>query len=269
MDAVTDGPAGRSGPIPVALTFDVDAESGWLAEGEAFRTRLSTLSEGRYGVARGLPRILALLHELGLPATFYVPGLTAELHPEVVPALLAAGHEIGHHGYSHRSPDQMSAQEQEEDLDRGAEVLRALTGVYPAGYRSPSWEMTPVTFRLLCECGFAYDSSMMGDDRPYIEEHDGYRLLELPVHWTLDDWPFFAWSGYHQGGCLTSPGVWGADWYAEYEAARDEARPITFTMHPEVIGRPTRLAALRGLLVKIQADGNAEFVSHSGLAKRY
>src|SRR6266436_2721616 len=102
MGRDADRPASLRGKIPVALTFDVDAESGWLGQGDIFKDRLTALSEGRYGVARGLPRILTLLDELGISATFYVPGLTAELHPDVVPTILASGHEIAHHGYRHR-----------------------------------------------------------------------------------------------------------------------------------------------------------------------
>ena len=139
------------GEMTVCLTFDVDAESGWLGQGVKFKDRLTTLSEGRYGVTRGLPRILALLGEFEITATFYVPGLTAELHPEVVPAILSAGHEIGHHGYRHCSSDGLSEQQQAEELDLATEVIRKASGIVPRGYRSPSWEMTPETFRICDE----------------------------------------------------------------------------------------------------------------------
>ena len=259
----------RSGQIPVALTFDVDAESGWLGQGDHFAERLTTLSEARYGITRGLPRILALLADLGISATFYVPGLTAQLHPEVLPAILTGGHEIAHHGYRHRPSDGLSEQAQTDEIDRATEILQGVAGVLPSGYRSPSWEMTPVTFRLLCERGFIYDSSMMGDDRPYVEEHDGRSLLELPVHWSLDDWPFFAWSDYLGGGHLSSPRQWAEDWYQEYAAAVSDSRPITYTMHPEVVGRPGRMTKLRELLTRMAQDGHAAFLTHSDLTARY
>src|ERR1700754_3525709 len=85
----------------VSFTFDVDAESGFLSDGPEYARRLTTLSEGRFGVVRGIPRILGLLRERGLHATFFVPGDTAERHPGVVPAILEDGHEVGHHGYIH------------------------------------------------------------------------------------------------------------------------------------------------------------------------
>ena len=68
----------------VTLSFDVDAESGYLCRGEHYARRLTSLSQGRYGIRRGLPRILDLLDEQGIRATFYVPGYTAELHPEEI-----------------------------------------------------------------------------------------------------------------------------------------------------------------------------------------
>ena len=74
----TDWP--NSAQTAISLTFDVDAESGWLGEDDAYKHRLSTLSEARYGITRGLPRILQTLQRHDIKATFYVPGYTAELH---------------------------------------------------------------------------------------------------------------------------------------------------------------------------------------------
>ena len=88
--------------VAVALTFDVDGEAPWLSEGPEYARRLTMLSQGRFGPARGLGRILALLDELNVTATFYVPGHTADQHPGAVEAILAGGHEVGHHGYLHR-----------------------------------------------------------------------------------------------------------------------------------------------------------------------
>src|ERR1700722_7757778 len=85
--------------VAVSLTFDVDAEAGFLGDGRQYACRLTTLSEGRYGVTRGLPRILAMLSRHDIPATFVVPGDTAVPHPDAVASIMAAGHEIGHHGY--------------------------------------------------------------------------------------------------------------------------------------------------------------------------
>lgn len=237
----------------VSLTFDVDAEAGYLGEGEEYARRLSALSEGRYGVRRGVPRLLALIAERDMAATFFVPGDTAERHAGLVDSLLAAGHEIGHHGYLHLRSDHIDAAAQREEIERGFAALAAAGAPRPRGYRSTSWELTPETFELLLEAGFAYDSSCMGDDRPYYEQHGGARILELPVHWSLDDWPRFGWL-IDGGGNMAAPAELASSWIVEYESARAEGRHVTFTMHPEVIGRPQRLVALVELLDRIAAD---------------
>jgi peptidoglycan/xylan/chitin deacetylase (PgdA/CDA1 family) len=251
-----DWPDGKR--VAVSLTFDVDAESGFLGDSPDYARRLSTLSEGRFGVTRGVPRILDLLAKHGIAATFFVPGHTAAGHPEVVPAIIAGGHEVGHHGYIHLRTDKVSAQDQRDEIERGFTALEAAGAPRPVGYRSPAWELTPETFALLLEHGFAYDSSCMGDDRPYLETYEGRNILELPVHWSLDDWPHFGWS-IDLGGNVASPLELRACWAAEYRAARAEGRHVTFTMHPEVIGRAHRFAQLESLIEEIAADDDAWF----------
>ena len=240
----------------VSLTFDVDAESGFLGDGPEYARRLTTLSEGRFGVVRGVPRILGLLRERGLHATFFVPGDTAERHPAVVPG--------DPRGRPRDRPPRVHPPAQRQGLGRAAARgagagLRGAGGggraAGRAGYRSPAWELTPETFAMLVEHGFAYDSSAMGDDRPYVEEHDGLRLLELPVHWSLDDWPRFGWS-IDLGGNVGGASELYDSWLAEYEAARAEGRHVCFTMHPEVIGRAYRFAVLERLVARMEADGD-------------
>jgi peptidoglycan/xylan/chitin deacetylase (PgdA/CDA1 family) len=244
--------------VAVSLTFDVDAEAGWLGEGEEYSRRLTILSEGRYGVTRGTPRILALLNKYQVKGTFFVPGYTAEKHPGLVETLLESGHEIAHHGYLHLRSDKVSPEDQEAEIDRGFEALAKAGATEVTGYRSTSWELTPETFELLVDRGFGYDSSCMGDDRPYIAEWAGRRILELPVHWSLDDWPKFGWN-IDGGGNVTDAGELRRSWSAEFRSALDEGRHTTFTMHPEVIGRPYRLAEVEALLVEMTARDDVWF----------
>jgi peptidoglycan-N-acetylglucosamine deacetylase len=251
--------------VVVCLTFDVDAEAPWLAQSPDYSTRLSTLSEGRYGVVRGLPRILELLARYEAAGTFYVPGSTAERYPDGVRAIAAAGHEVGHHGHLHLRSHEVDAATQRSELERGLVALERLLDRAPAGYRSPAWELTPETFRLLVEHGFTYDSSCMGDDRPYLEQVEGEELLELPVHWSLDDWPYYGWS-VDRGGNVFSPSVWYESWLSEFEAALSEQRLVTYTMHPEVIGRGYRLRALDRLMGEMTARANVWFPTHSQVA---
>lgn len=258
MSAVTEWGWPDGAAVAVSFSFDVDAESGFLGEGEEYRRRITALSEGTFSVRRGVPRILSLLDRFGIPASFFVPGYTAERHPGLCAELLEAGHEIGHHGYLHLRSDKVSAAEQSEEIERGFAALAAAGAPRPRGYRSTSWELTPETFALLREHGFAYDSSCMGDDRPYLQEWEGEAVLELPVHWSLDDWPRFGWM-IDGGGNVAEAGELRSAWLAEYRAARAEGRHVTFTMHPEVIGRAYRFAQLEALVEEIAADGDVWF----------
>lgn len=251
--------------VAVALTFDVDAESGLLGEGDGYARRLSSLSEGRFGVTRGVPRILELLRRYSVPATFFVPGHTADQHPETVEAILEGGHEVGHHGYLHLRSDHLSAADQRLEIERGLTALAAAGAPRPLGYRSASWELTPETFGLLVEHAFTYDSSCMGDDRPYVERYGPLSLLEIPVHWSLDDWPHFGWS-IDNGGNVTGTDTLLRSWTAEHAHARAERRMVTYTMHPEVIGRGYRITALEQLLQYLTHSGSTWFARLADVA---
>ncbi|MDA2989088.1 MAG: polysaccharide deacetylase [Actinomycetota bacterium] len=252
--------------VAVSLTFDVDAESGWIGDDEGYRRRLSTLSEGRFGITRGVPRLLGLLDRFGIPGSFFVPGYTAELYPEAVRDIASAGHEIGHHGYLHKRNDTCTGEELRDEIERGLSALLDCGVPRPRGYRSPAWEMTSETFDLLVEFDFLYDSSCMGDDRPYVERWEGGHILELPVHWSLDDWPRFGWS-IDSGGNVADAGELFSSWAEEYRSARAEGRHVSYTMHPEVIGRAYRLAALERLIEHIAGDGDVWFASLEQVAE--
>jgi hypothetical protein len=134
------------------------------------------------------------------------------------------------------------------------------------GYRSPAWELTPDTLGLLGEHGFAYDSSLMGDDRPYPIRAGGRELVELPVHWSLDDVPFLAWAP-ERGGLLGNPRAGLSVWIAEHDAARREDRHLTYTFHPEVIGRAHRIDLLHALLSHVR-DAGTPTERHRDVARR-
>jgi peptidoglycan-N-acetylglucosamine deacetylase len=253
--------------LAVSMTFDVDAEAALLGLGVSEATGSSALSERRFGVVRGLGRILGLLADRHVKATFYVPGYTAETYPEAVSAITEGGHDIGHHGYLHRPPNTIDAGLQREELERGIEALGGVAKQRIEGYRSPSWEMALETFQMLSEMGFLYDSSYMGDDRPYFQGTAGVKMLELPVHWSLDDWPYYSW-GSNGTGLLSDPAVVLAVWLAEFREAALEGGHVTYTAHPEVSGRRSRFEAFKALLDTMQSSEEVWFATHRQLAYR-
>jgi peptidoglycan-N-acetylglucosamine deacetylase len=233
----------------LSLTFDVDAESAILAVDAVYARRLSTMSHQAYGPKIGVPRILRMLERAGVRGTFFVPGLTADLHPETVEAILAGGHELGHHGHSHVPYHRMSDDEQRRDIERAFASLERACGLRPEGFRAPWWELTDSTPAILSEFGFTWDSSMMDDDRPYLLDTGQSILAELPVHWMLDDWEQYAFLPEpHIGAVIESPAKVLDLWTSELEALADDGGLMVHTSHPFLSGRPSRVVTLERLL---------------------
>ncbi len=232
-----------------ALCFDVDAESPILYTDRSYERRLSTMSHQTYGPRVGVPRILRLLARYDVRATFFVPGFTAERHPEAVEAIVAAGHEVGHHGYLHEPLYDLDPAREEEILLRGKEILRRFTGVDPVGYRAPFWEMNPEMPALLRRHGFLYDSSLMGDDTPYALETPNGPLAEVPIHWMLDDWEQYAYFGVPTiGQNIENPAKVLNLWTSEFDAMYEEGLLFALTMHPFLTGRPSRTRVLEQVI---------------------
>lgn len=259
----------------VCISFDFDAMSGWIARG---MTSPSPISRGEFGPNVALPRILDLLKRYGIAASWYIPGHTLETYPDQCRRVFDAGHEIGHHGWTHRPPAALSREQEEEELLRANELVRQLTGRRARGYRSPSWDLSQHSVELLVKHGFTYDSSMMGDDyTPYrVRQGDlieldrpavfgrATRLIEMPVSWTLDDYPHFEFirtpTWILQG--LANANSVVSNWIDDFLFMRHnlEWGVITYTFHPFVIGRGHRMIALEKLLRALKDDG-AVFVT--------
>lgn len=243
----------------VLLTFDVDAESPLLAAGEEYAQHLSTMSHQAYGPRVGLPRILELLQRRNKSATFFFPGIVAERWPDSVASVLAAGHEVALHGYTHRSPTTLSADDQREELERGMEALRR-AGASPVGYRAPMWSTTADTLGALAGLGLRYDSSLFDDDRPYLVETGSGRVAELPVHWSLDDWEQYMYvPAPDLGHTINRPSDVTGLWTEELDAMRATGSLCVLTCHPFLSGRPARLRAIERFIDFAEHCGDVAF----------
>jgi len=266
----------------VCISFDFDAISGWIARGMGTPT---PVSRGEFGVI-GAARILALLKKHAIPATWFIPGHTLETYPEACGRVLEAGHEIGHHGWTHRPPASLSREEEEAELVRANEEIKKLTGRHARGYRSPSWDLSPHSVELLLKHGFYYESSMMGNDhspyrvrlgdrielqKPAVFGKES-RLIEMPVSWSLDDYPHFEFVRTQSSvlpGLKDAGGVL-ANWIDDFLYMKRETDwgIISYTFHPFVIGRGHRMMALEGLVDRLAAEG-AEFMRMDAAAESF
>ena len=230
-----------------AFTFDLDAESLWLARGVEEPV---ALSQGRFGPVEALPLILALLRTRAIRATFFIPGWVADHHSNALQAILKDGHEIGCHGYRHERVSELQAEEEEAILKNSIETLERHTGKRPRGYRAPSWQFSPRTLELLARYGFEYSSNFMDRLSPYLHPPlAGRSLVEIPVSWVLDDAPFFLFTGTRS---LQPPGPVLEGWIAEFRGIHEAGGVTNFTFHPQIIGRPSRLACLAELMETVQ-----------------
>jgi peptidoglycan-N-acetylglucosamine deacetylase len=258
----------------VCLTFDHDNTSGAIARELITPTMLS---RGDFGIV-ATARILELLRREAITTTWFIPGHTIESYPACASAVVEAGHEIAHHGWTHRVPASLGREAEERELIRGNEAIRKLTGRTARGYRSPAWDLSPYSIQLLLKHGFVYDSSLMGHDYLPYQARDGdiakleeplvfgpdTSLVEMPISWTLDDYPAFE---YMRMANVIQPGLMNArlvaeNWLADFTYMREHYGwgILTYTFHPHVIGRGHRMLMLEGLIRDLRAGG-AQFVT--------
>ncbi|MGH2595838.1 MAG: polysaccharide deacetylase family protein [Actinomycetota bacterium] len=230
-----------------AFTFDFDAEEAWLGEDPANADRPGVLSQGTYSAKWGVPLILELLERHAINATFFVPGRVAERHAGRIEEIVAAGHELAHHGYTHTSPSTLSRDEERSELVKGLEVLRAFSPDV-VGYRSPSWDFSANTEALLQELGFRYSSNFMDDLKPY--RRDASDLIELPVQWILADTAYFWFDGTQT--IRTADDV-RSIWEGEFRGYHRAGGSFVLACHPQVIGRPYRLEMLDAFLTYVRS----------------
>ncbi len=256
--------------IAVMLTFDFDAETLWLSRDPANAKKPGTLSQGTYGAKVAVPMILETLRDAAVPATFFVPGWTAERHTRRVEDILRGGHEVGHHSYSHRWIDPDFPDQEAEEMEKGLEALKRTVGVVPKGYRSPAGETSDNLIRLLNKHGFLYDSSLMDDINPYRHVMpDGSKgPIELPWHWSLDDAVFALFSIKNPRPIFPNDHVLKV-WKDEFAEIYRWGGLFDLVMHPQVSGRPSRIALLREFIAWAQGFPGVWFATGTEVAEAW
>ncbi len=252
--------------VTVAISFDSDHETSVLRWGS---DSIGQISQGEYGSRKGIPRILEVLKQFDVRATFFVPAVSALLHPEEIKTIDNIGHEIGLHGWIHELNSELEKDDEKKLMINAIEVLVKLTKKRPTGIRTPSWDFSKYTAKLIQELGLLYDSSLMADDDPYELLIDGQPsgIVELPVEWIRDDAVYFNMVRFSALRPYTSPDAVLEIFKAEFDGALREKGVFLLTMHPHIIGHRSRINVLVELLKYINNRCNAWFASHHELAK--
>lgn len=242
------------------LTFDFDAEVSWVHRGT---TDPVAISMGKFGPKVGVPSLLNLLDMFEIKTTFFVPGWVAETYPGSVEDIVGRGHEVGHHGYLHEPGGSFgSADEEEEKIVQAIEVLERIAGSRPVGYRAPFWEFSPHTAAILERHGFQYTSDLMDSLVPeyHVIGERTSDMLNLPVHWVLDDLAHFFYHVSVRKTILTGKQV--LEHYKEdFDGIRAYGGLFTLTMHPEATGRPSRVLMLKDLVEYIRSHDDVWIAS--------
>ncbi|MCH2346052.1 MAG: polysaccharide deacetylase [Pseudomonadales bacterium] len=249
--------------VAVLLSYDVDNETV-----QGLRTgniNIGQLSQGQYGSRVALPRIVKLMDEQEIPATFFFPAWSLKLAPEQAEIIQQSGrHEIGVHGWIHELNTSLDGATESRLLAQAVDQIEAITGTRPVGYRAPSWNHSPNTLQIVRDMGFLYESSLMHDDRPYelLQNGEPTGVVELPVEWILDDAPLLN----PLGTRYMNPRDVMQVWMDEFDKAWEEGTIFLLTMHPHVIGHRSRLVALEGLIEHIKSKDQVWFATHEQAA---
>ena len=252
----------QGGACAVALSFDSDHDTFELRDGGR---SVSALSQGQFGPRQGIPRIRSLLARESIPATFFVPAVSAIHYPDEQRELIAGGHEIGLHGWIHERNTLLDAQTERDLQMRAADTLEQITGVRPVGIRTPSWDFSDNTLRITADMGLLYDSSLMADVDCYELLLDGKPsgVIELPVEWIRDDAAYLImdrWGGLRP---QIAPHDILKIFIAEFDAAYDEGGIFQLTMHPDIIGHRSRIWIVEALIAHIRNRGKVWFATHA------
>ena len=252
----------------VAISFDVDSDSliHVTRPDDSYRL-VNAISWLRYDQV-AIPNIVEMFRRFQLHQTFFFPAWCMEQYPELVHAAQDDGHEIGLHGYLHEWPNRLSLEAEKALLEQSLGAFEKVTGTRPKGWRSPWGASSENTADLLAEQGFVYDSSLMGDDLPYVLETKKGDLIEMPIDWTMDDWPQYVNVGDMDFMMpIKAPDDAMKVFLAEFDAAWEASGMWIANWHPFVSGRPSRLRQFARAIEYIQTKGSVWFATLSEIAE--
>jgi peptidoglycan/xylan/chitin deacetylase (PgdA/CDA1 family) len=267
IDATPRWPDGKRSCV--ALAFDLDGPTGSAMLDGSIWCNPAYFTLGAYGPWRALGRILDVLAERGVRATFFVPAWVMENWPSQCRKIVRGGHEVAYHGYRHEAFWTLTPERQREVMEISTQLFERHLGARPVGFRTPSGDWSAETPGILAEFGVRYSSSMRGDDRPYVLDAKS-GLIEIPARWELDDYASLAYQrrpDFPAGlDRIASYETTLDNWRREFDGSHDEGLCMTTLFHPKVSGKPGRIALIEGLIDHMLAAGDVWFATGSEVA---
>jgi len=271
--------------VKVCLTFDTQGAIDGLKDGYSYQTTTTQedgspnwwdYSERQYGIPCALTRILDILDEQDVEATFPTCGQTAEWYPDEIRKIAERGHEVANHSHSHELFYKLDEEEQIQEVEKATEVLEDVTGTHPEGWRSPAFTLTKELPKILEENDYLWDSSLHNRDLPYVLSNGETDLVELPAG-HIDDWTLYLVStssnvGHMGGYPRGTPGGVLDVLTSELDRLHEEAvrydvpRVFMYTMHPKISGRPHRAKALAEFIDRAKQKPGVQFATCSEIA---
>ena len=252
----------------VCFTFDLDAEWVFMGNDPSIDKKPRIKSQGEYvWNSKILPRILDLLDEHSIPATFFVVAMNAVNHPDVVGDIVDRGHEVATHGLKHEAIDHLPYDEEKKIRLKMIKAIEDATGVRPVGNRVAGGEIGPNTHKILKELGFIYDSSLRGSDMPYRLENG---LVIIPSYYEMDDFHLFAdypMAGYKAR--MMSPQTGYELWSTAFDGYYKYGLCWTSMFHPQIIGKPGNMMLLERLINYMKKFPNVWYANARTIAQNW
>jgi peptidoglycan/xylan/chitin deacetylase (PgdA/CDA1 family) len=247
--------------MAVALTFDFQGGED-VRPGKDGKINHEEYTQAEYGPKTGIWRILRILDESGVKATFLTCGGIAERYPEAVKAIVQKGHEIAGHGYHHEVARDLSKEEERDVIRRTVEMIRTRTGKRPMGWRSCTQSLN--SLELLMEAGFLWNSNSFSYDLPFLWESGATRLVELPRQ------PFGDGRTYghrDSGNPNDTLVIWKGLFDDLYEESKNTPTFCPFQFHPYISSRPGRARTLREIIRYMKSHEGVWFATGSEVAE--
>ncbi|MPY69121.1 MAG: polysaccharide deacetylase family protein [Alphaproteobacteria bacterium] len=234
--------------LAVTLTFDFQGGED-VRPGRDGRIDHEKYTQAEYGPNTAIWRILRILEEEDVAATFMTCGAIAERYPEAVEAIRAAGHEVAGHGYHHEVARELSREDESEVMRKTIAMIEDRAGARPMGWRSCT--QSPNSIALLMDHGFLWNSNTFSHDLPFLWEESGRVLVELPRQPFGDGRTYFA----DHGNPADTLAVWQTMFDELHEEAQESPGYCPFQFHPYISGRPGRATTLRRIIRHMKQDG--------------